>query len=239
MKIQPVPSRRQHGGTFLGFVIGALFGLALALGVAVYVTKVPIPFLNKVQSRPAEPESEKNKDWNPNATLPGRLPPKPEADPAAQPASEVAAPSTPAATTPAPPAAAPAPSAPAAAAPAPAATPAPAPRSGDALGDLAKSRSEAAGRPAVSDPPPAAPQAADPFQYFVQTGAFRQTDEAELQRARLLLMGFQARISESGQPGRMVYRVRVGPFERREEADKTLERLGTSNITAVVVRVQR
>lgn len=240
MKIQPVPSRRQRGGTFLGFVIGALFGLALALAVAVYVTKVPIPFLNKVQSRPAEPESEKNKDWNPNATLPGRLPPKPEVDPAAQPAPEVAAPTAPpAAGTPAPPAAAPASSAPPVAAPAPATTPAPAARSGDALGDLAKSRSEATGRPAVVDPPPAAPQAADPFQYFVQAGAFRQTDEAELQRARLLLMGFQARISESGQPGRMVYRVRIGPFDRRDEADKTLERLGNSGMTAVVVRVQR
>lgn len=227
MKTQPVPSSRQRGGTFLGFVVGALFGLALALGVAVYVTKVPIPFSTKVQSRPVEPEAEtqKNKDWNPNASLPGRLPPKPEAEPAAEPA--VSAPASPG------PAPVPAP----AATPAPAA--APAARTGDPLGDLAKSRSEAAGRPAPSDVPAAAPQAADPFQYFVQAGAYRQPDEAEQQRARLMLMGLQARVSEREQAGRMVYRVRLGPFDRREEADKALERLEGAGVTAVVVRVQR
>jgi cell division protein FtsN len=73
----------------------------------------------------------------------------------------------------------------------------------------------------------------------VQAGAFRQADEAEQQRARLLLMGLQARVSEREQAGRMVYRVRLGPFERRDEADKTLERLEGAGVSAVVVRVQR
>jgi len=71
---------RQSGGTFLGFVIGAVFGLALALAVAVYITKVPIPFMSKNQPRAADAgaESQKNKDWDPNAALPGRVPPKPQ-----------------------------------------------------------------------------------------------------------------------------------------------------------------
>jgi cell division protein FtsN len=206
----------------------------VALAVAVYVTKVPIPFVNKAQSRPAESqaESQKNKDWNPNAGLPGRLPPQPEVDPAAEPAPAAPVPAAPAG--PAQPGGAPAP-----------VPPGPAARAGDPLGDLAKSRSEASGRPAGSDAPaapsaPAAPPAAaDPFQYFVQAGAFRQADEAEQQRARLLLMGLQARVSEREQAGRMVYRVRLGPFERRDEADKTLERLEGAGVSAVVVRVQR
>ena len=39
--------KKQRGGTLLGLVIGALVGLGVALAVAVYVTKVPVPFMNK------------------------------------------------------------------------------------------------------------------------------------------------------------------------------------------------
>ena len=75
--------KQQKGGTFLGFIIGVVFGLAAALAVAVYVTKVPIPFMNKAQSRTTDQdaaEAKKNKDWDPNAPLYGKNPP-----PAAQP----------------------------------------------------------------------------------------------------------------------------------------------------------
>ena len=228
MKSRSSQAARQRGGTLLGFVIGALFGLALALGVAVYVTKVPIPFTSKAQSRPADTEAElqKNKDWNPNAGLPGRLPPpKSEVEPAAEAAASPAAAPPPATAT------------------SPAPAPGPAPSARDPLGELAKSRSEAA-RPAEAPARAPAPETAtaapaDPFQYFVQAGAYRQADEAEQQRARLLLMGLQARVSEREQAGRMVFRVRLGPFERREEADRALERLEGAGVAAVVVRVQR
>jgi cell division protein FtsN len=226
---------RQRGGTFLGFVIGAVFGLALALGVAVYITKVPIPFMNKNQPRPAEggaAEAQKNKDWDPNAALPGRVPPKPQ--PGASEATE------------------------------PVSAGAPAAESRDPLGDLARSRSEAARAPAAAEaakappaakagaasnaptapapaPPPAPPPppAADPLQYFVQAGAFRAVEEAEQMRARLSLMGLQARVSEREQAGRVVYRVRLGPFDRRDDAEKAGERLEAAGITAALVRVQR
>ena len=39
--------KQQRGGTILGFIIGVVFGLASALAVAIYVTKVPVPFVNK------------------------------------------------------------------------------------------------------------------------------------------------------------------------------------------------
>ena len=66
-----------------------LVGLGAALAVAVYVTKVPVPFLNKGQSRTVEQDAEearKNKDWDPNAPLYGKNPAKPAA-PAASAAS--------------------------------------------------------------------------------------------------------------------------------------------------------
>ena len=46
--------------------------LALALAVALYVTKAPVPFVNKVQQRTPEQddaEVERNKNWDPNAPL--------------------------------------------------------------------------------------------------------------------------------------------------------------------------
>ena len=72
--------KQQRGGTILGFIIGVVVGLAGALAVAVYVTKVPVPFINKAQSRTAEQdvaEAKKNKDWDPNAGLYGKNPAKP------------------------------------------------------------------------------------------------------------------------------------------------------------------
>lgn len=88
--------KQQRGGTILGFIIGVVVGLGAALAVAVYVTKVPVPFLNKGQSRGPEQdaaEAKKNKDWDPNAPLYGKNPAK-----AAAPAVAASAPAAPAAT---------------------------------------------------------------------------------------------------------------------------------------------
>jgi cell division protein FtsN len=52
-------------------------------------------------------------------------------------------------------------------------------------------------------------------------------------------MGLQARVSEREQAGRVVYRVRLGPFDRREDAEKVGERLESAGVSAVLVRVQR
>jgi hypothetical protein len=65
----------QRGGFVLGLVVGLLVGLALALGVALYITKAPVPFVNKVPQRTAEQdqaEQARNKNWDPNAPLAGK-----------------------------------------------------------------------------------------------------------------------------------------------------------------------
>jgi cell division protein FtsN len=213
---------QQRGGTLVGFIIGVLVGLGAALAVAVYVTKVPVPFLNKGQSRTVEQDAEearKNKDWDPNAPLYGKNPAKPAAPAASAASAPASAQVAPAAL-------------PAAAASAPAARAELKPAvTGDPRGDLAKAR---AGAPATA---PAA--AAEPFNYFVQVGAFRTPEDAESQRARLSLTGLEARVSEREQSGRMVYRVRVGPFDKREDADRAKEKLDASGVETVLVRVQR
>ena len=43
--------KQQRGGTVVGFILGVIVGLGGALAVAVYVTKVPVPFLNKNGTR--------------------------------------------------------------------------------------------------------------------------------------------------------------------------------------------
>ena len=217
--------KTQRGGTLLGLIIGALIGLGAALAVAVYITKVPVPFMNKSQARNPDSdaaEARKNKDWNPNAPLAGKNQPKPA--PVQPEVSGVPVPD-PAAATPKPDAAAAKP-----------AKPAP---SSDPLGDLAKAKTERAAPPAAVAAPAASPGGADPFSYFVQAGAFRTPEDAEQQRAKLLVLGMQAKVTEREQSGRTVYRVRLGPFDRKEDADKAKERLDNNSIETALVRVQR
>ncbi len=227
--------RQERGGTFLGIIIGALLGLGAALAVAVYITKVPVPFMNKGVSRNADndaAEAQKNRDWNPNAPLAGKniikpppLAPVPELPQSVTSPGPVVV--TPAAKTP---------TAPAVAVMPKVAKPA---VSSDPLGDLAKSRMEA---PAVAAAPAAVAAAgsgADPFSYFIQAGAFRTPEDAEQQRARLSLLGVTARVSEREQAGRTVYRVRLGPFDKKDEADKVKDRLDSNSIETALVRVQR
>jgi cell division protein FtsN len=64
-------------------------------------------------------------------------------------------------------------------------------------------------------------------------------EEAEQQRARLAMLGFSARVTERDQGGRTMYRVRVGPFDHKEEADSARERLNGSGMESSLVRVQR
>ena len=213
--------KTQRGGTLLGLIIGALIGLGAALAVAVYITKVPVPFMNKSQARNPDSdaaEAKKNKDWNPNAPLAGKNQPKPAVPPAAtgEVSSGVAIPDPAVA----PKAAASAPAKTAAVAAKPAADP---------LGELAKAKVEG-----LSSGP-----GVDPFNYFIQAGAFRTPEDAEQQRAKLLLLGMQAKVTEREQAGRTVYRVRLGPFDKKEDADKAKERLDNNSIETALVRVQR
>ncbi len=217
--------KKQTGGTIIGFIVGVIVGLGAALAVAVYVTKVPVPFLNKGGGRGADmdaAESQKNKNWDPNSPLYGRNPARPVTPATADVASAPA------------PAATPAPAAPevraAASAPKPAASKPDAKaetRPGaDPLGDLAVARAAASGN-------------VDPFDYFVQAGAFRTQQDADAQRAKLAMLGWEARVSEREQNGRAVFRVRVGPFSKRDDAERIKEKLDGAGMDSALVRVQR
>lgn len=209
---------KHRGGTLLGFILGVVVGLGIALAVAVYVTKVPIPFVDKAQSRTADQdvaETQKNKDWDPNAPLYGKNPAKP-VESVEAPATPVAAPGV------TPPAVA---VTPGAVAPVPARPEIKPAASADPLGDLAKAR--------------ATPASQDAYYYFVQVGAFRTPADAESQRAKLSLGGIEAKVSEREQSGRTVYRVRVGPFDKKDDALKAKDRLDAGGMDTALVSVAR
>lgn len=220
--------KKQLGGTILGFILGVIVGLGAALAVAVYVTKVPVPFLNKGAARGADQdaaEAQKNKDWDPNSPLRGKSaakPPAPVASAAGVDSSPPAA-AQPVAAADAKGAAA---SAPKAAASKPGKVETGKPASADPLGDLAKAKAAESG-------------SADPYDYFVQAGAFRTQADADAQRAKLAMMGWEARVSEREQNGRPVFRVRVGPFAKRDDAAALKEKLDGTGVESALVRVQR
>ena len=228
---------QQRGGTILGFILGLVVGLAAAFGVAVYVSKVPVPFVDKAGLRGAGQdavEAEKNKNWDPNSPLYGKNPARINA-----PAAAVVD--------------APGPDAVDAADAADAALAATAAKdakdekeakaaavkeakankeaaSADPLGDLAKAKVDAAAT---------ATDNKDPFTYFVQAGAFRSQSDASAQRAKLAMLGWQARVTEREQGGQTMYRVRVGPFDKRVQADQIRTKLDGAGVESNLVRVQR
>lgn len=223
MRISTAKRRQtQFGGFGIGFVVGLLIGLALALGVALYVTKVPVPFINKVPNRGADQDAaeiERNRSWDPNAPLAG----KPGARPASVPGPVLPPPETPAALP-------------------PAGTQAPAARGEAGRPPARGARDPAAILSGQAEPGAAARSTkpgAEPFSYFVQAGAYARSDDAEQQRARLAMLGLQARVTEREQSGHTVYRVRVGPYERKDDADSAQSRLQAAGVEAALVRVER
>ncbi|MFZ9374703.1 MAG: SPOR domain-containing protein [Burkholderiaceae bacterium] len=53
------------------------------------------------------------------------------------------------------------------------------------------------------------------------------------------LQGLQTKVTEREQAGRVVFRVRMGPYERKDEADRQKEKLEAAGIESALVRVQR
>lgn len=217
---------RQRGGTIVGFIFGLIVGLGVALAVVVYVMKVPVPFITKGGLRGPEQdaaEAEKNRNWNPNQALAGKPAPARPAEPAAPAASEAVAPT-------------------------PSKVAEPKPDAKDAAKDaVAKNaKDKDASKPAASADPlgdfakaKASTATAEPFEYFVQAGAFNTQPDADAQRAKLAMLGWEARVSEREQNGRAYFRVRVGPFAKRDDAEQLKDKLKGAGVESTLVRVQR
>ncbi|CAM3796607.1 SPOR domain-containing protein [Bordetella tumulicola] len=210
-----------------GALTGLLIGLVIAAVVAFYVTKAPVPFVDRTgrdPARTAEPDPRQAPD--PNLGLYGR-------DGAAG-----TPPTGPTATTPAP--------LPNLAQTAPPPVPgAPADnKSPDELGALIATLPRvSSGEPATARTPapaPVAPKAAASAngKYFLQAGAYRSVEDADALKARILLLGLPAAIQRAQVNGMQINRVRVGPFARLDDMNRARTQLGENKIESAVVRQQ-
>lgn len=172
------PARRfSAGGTLLGFMAGLIVGLTIAVVVAIFVTRAPVPFMNKAKRTADRLEAPQagTAAPDPNVPLYGRTPDA---------GARVAAPTSPVA-------------------------------------------------PASPAPPGTAEAASS---YVLQAGAFRDQDDAEGMRAKLALIGYEARVIEAEVDGGPMYRVRVGPYADLATMNDVRARLAQSGIEASVVR---
>ncbi|MEO6918343.1 MAG: SPOR domain-containing protein [Collimonas sp.] len=234
---------KQAGGTLLGLIFGLIIGLAIAVVVAIMITKTPTPFTNKTvkadkpadaitaPATPAAPAAGTDQLPDPNKSLYGNKDAAKEAAKAFAPAN------------PANPAIPPTDGSPAAInqaaekkldalvakaqeKPAPVVDKSTADKTKKAAGDIAEAKTKAAA-------------ADDNWIYFLQVGAFREQNEAESAKAKLALMGFEAKISERQADTGSLYRVRVGPFNQMETMNRIRGKLSDNGVNAAVVRAAK
>lgn len=75
------------------------------------------------------------------------------------------------------------------------------------------------------------PQAA--VNYLLQAGSFQDKQEADERRAKITLMNMAAEIVPGVVAGRTWYRVQVGPFAGRDNAEEARKELSANNIDSI------
>jgi len=85
----------------------------------------------------------------------------------------------------------------------------------------------------------AADSAEDKWSYLLQAGAFRAEADAESLRAKLALIGVEAKVSERQSENGVLYRVRVGPFNQLDAMNRIRTKMSDNGVDAAVVRIAR
>jgi cell division protein FtsN len=80
------------------------------------------------------------------------------------------------------------------------------------------------------------PQPVDGLIYYLQAGAFLNKNDAEGVKGRLALLGLSAQLSERPSESGTLYRVRIGPFSQVEEMREARTILADNGMQSVVVR---
>src|SRR5687767_7375092 len=184
-------SRKQSSGGFLlGMAVGVIIGLGVALAVAFYLNKTPIPFIT-AKPRAAEKDGK--------AAIPG-LPPS---------------------------------SAPAAAASADK------PKF-DFYKILPGSEEQVSEKELRERMKSArSQQEAAKDVYFIQAGSFQNPADADNQKARLAILGFESSVEPANLPDKGTwYRVRMGPYAKLDEINKVRQALAQNGIDASLIKVK-
>jgi len=207
-----------------GALAGLLIGLIIAAIVAFYVTKAPMPFVDRSsRNTTSQTEPDPRSVPDPNLGLYGRdgaagIPPTgptataPTPLPNLQPAVPTPTPGNPPG------------------------------KPSDELGALIATLPPASGQAASTPPassrpaPAAAAPSASSGKYFLQAGAFQGAEDADAVKARILLLGLPVAVQRAEVNGKQINRVRVGPFARLDDMNRARGRLGENKIETAVVR---
>ncbi|MFZ6760141.1 SPOR domain-containing protein [Undibacterium sp. Ji50W] len=200
----------QRGNTLTGIIVGLVIGLAIAVGVAMVITKSSTPFTNKGgKSDKADLPLAQLQD--PNKPLYGNK------DAVKEAAKDlVKDPNAPAK-------------------PADAAVPPPV-KPADIKPEVKTAAEKAADKAADAAK---ADGSDEKYIYFLQVGAFKEQAAAENSRAKLALIGFEARIVEKTSDSGTMYHVRIGPFAQQETMNRMRARLSENSVDVAVVRTVR
>ncbi len=95
--------------------------------------------------------------------------------------------------------------------------------------------------PAPAATPPAATTTtaaatASDARYILQAGAFSASGDAEALKARIALLGLQARVESGTANDRTVYRVRLGPYGTATELAEAKQKLGNGGLPAMAIK---
>jgi cell division protein FtsN len=75
--------------------------------------------------------------------------------------------------------------------------------------------------------------------YFIQAGSFQNPADADNQKARLAILGFESSVEPANLPDKGTwYRVRLGPYQKLDEINRIRQSLATSGIEASLVKVK-
>lgn len=103
-------------------------------------------------------------------------------------------------------------------------------------------RLDAATDPKAAPPPPekgiAAVPVDDGSRYLLQAGAFKTTDDADAMRARLALLGMDAKVTPRDQDGTTLYRVRLGPYGSIDEVNRMRKLMAENGIDVQLIKVR-
>jgi cell division protein FtsN len=84
-----------------------------------------------------------------------------------------------------------------------------------------------------------APAAASADVYFIQAGAFQNPADADNQKARLAILGFESNVEPTTLPDKgTFYRVRLGPYTKIDELNKVRQALAQNGIDANLVKLK-
>jgi cell division protein FtsN len=84
------------------------------------------------------------------------------------------------------------------------------------------------------------PAKEEKFTYYVQAGAFPKQPDADNLKAKLALLGLEANIQTITLPEKGVWhRVRLGPYTKLDDIDKTRGTLAQNGIESALIKVQQ